>query len=71
MGTQIPLFFAYDDVFSGFQTQGGSLTCMLSCLHTIPQIHLLCNTCRPIDASVLEPLIFPDFSKLVEYLGPW
>ena len=33
-----------------FQSQGG-LACMLSCLHAILQIHLWCDTCRPLDGQ--------------------
>ena len=31
--------------------QGGSITCMLSHLYTIPQIHLWCNTCQSLDSK--------------------
>ena len=27
------------------------LACILSCLHATPQIHLWCNTCRPLDGQ--------------------
>ena len=27
------------------------LACTLSCLHTIPQIHLWCSTCQPLDSQ--------------------
>ena len=50
VGPLIPLFRTSGDVCPGFQSQGG-LACMLSCLRTIPQIHLWCNTCRPLDGQ--------------------
>ena len=34
-----------------FQSQRGSLACMLFYLHDIPQIHLWCDTCRPLNAQ--------------------
>ena len=34
----------------GFKSQGG-LACMLSCLRAIPQIHLWCDTCWPLDGQ--------------------
>ena len=45
VGPLIPLFWTSGEVFPGFQNQGGFLACTLSCLHTIPQIHLWCDTC--------------------------
>ena len=42
------LFWTSGDICPGFQSQVG-LACMLSCLHAIPQIHLWCDTCRPLD----------------------
>ena len=45
VGSLIPLFWTSGDVYSGFQSQGGFLTCSLSCLHAILQIHLWCDTC--------------------------
>ena len=48
VGPLIPLFWTSGDVCPGFQSQGG-LDCMLSCLSAIPQIHLWCDTCRPLD----------------------
>ena len=50
MGPLIPLFRTSGDVCPGFQSQGG-LACMLSCLRAIPQIHLWCDTCRPLDGE--------------------
>ena len=50
VGPLIPLFRTSGDVCPGFQSQGG-LACMLSCLRAIPQIHLWCNTCRPLDGQ--------------------
>ena len=50
MGPLIPLFRTSGDVCPGFQSQGG-LACMLSCLRAIPQIHLWCDTCRPLDGK--------------------
>ena len=34
VGPLIPLFWTSGDVCPGFQSQGGSLVCMLPCLHT-------------------------------------
>ena len=45
----IPLFWTSGDVCPGFQSQGG-VTCTLSCLCTIPYIHLWCDTCWPLDS---------------------
>ena len=42
VGPLIPLFWTSGDACSEFQSQGG-VTCILSCLRTIPQIHLLCD----------------------------
>ena len=50
VGPLIPLFRTSGDVCPGFQSQGG-LACMLSCLRAIPQIHLWCDTCRPLDGQ--------------------
>ena len=50
VGPLIPLFWTSGDVCPGFQSQGG-LACMLSCLRAIPQVHLWCNTCRPLDSQ--------------------
>ena len=50
MGPLISLFWTSGDVCPGFQSQGG-LTCMLSCLRAIPQIHLWCDTCQPLDGQ--------------------
>ena len=50
VGPLIPLFWTSGDVCPGFQSQGG-LACMLSCLRAIPQIHLWCNTCQPLDGQ--------------------
>ena len=45
VGQLIALFWTSGDVCPGFQSQGGSLTCTLSCLRNSPQIHLWCETC--------------------------
>ena len=50
VGPLTPLFWTSGGVCPGFQSQGG-LTCMLSCLHVIPQIHLWCDTCQPLDGQ--------------------
>ena len=50
VGPLIPLFRTSGDICPGFQSQGG-LTCMLSYLRAIPQIHLWCNTCWPLDGQ--------------------
>ena len=44
VGPLIPLFWTSGDVCPGFQSQGGFLTCTLSCLCD-SQIHLWCDTC--------------------------
>ena len=44
VGPLMPLFWTSGDVCPGFQSQGGSLACVLSCLCD-PQIHLCCDTC--------------------------
>ena len=60
VGPLIPLFRTSGDVCPRFQSQGG-LACMLSCLRAIPQIHLWCDTCQPLDgqhgsrATYLQP----------------
>ena len=50
VGPLIPLFWTSGDVCPGLQSQGG-LTCTLYCLCAIPQIHLWCDTCRPLDSQ--------------------
>ena len=45
-GITIHLFWTFGDVCPGVLSQGGFLTCTLSCLSTIPEIHLWCDTCR-------------------------
>ena len=44
MGPLIPLLWTSGDICPGFQSQGASLFCMLSCLCD-PQIYIWCNTC--------------------------
>ena len=39
------LFWTSGDICPGFQSQGGSLTCIIPRLQWIPQIHLWCNSC--------------------------
>ena len=50
VGPLIPLFWTSGDICPGFQSQGG-LICMLSCLRAIPQIHIWCDTCWPLDGQ--------------------
>ena len=47
VGPLIPLFWASNDVSSGFQSQGGfpSLASFVVCVQRNPQIHLWCDTC--------------------------
>ena len=44
LGPLMPLFWTSGDVYPGFETQGGSLACVLSRLCD-PEIHFWCNTC--------------------------
>ena len=50
VGPLIPLFWTSGDICPGIQSQGG-LTCTLSCLGAVPQIHLWCDTCQPLDGQ--------------------
>ena len=40
-------FWTSGNIYPGFQSLDGSLTCMLSCLLAIPQIPICSDTCRP------------------------
>ena len=53
MGPLIPLFWTsvIDSICNEFQSQGGSLTCVLSHLYAIPHICLWCNTYQPLDSQ--------------------
>ena len=61
MGPLIPLFWTSGGVCPGFQSEGGFITCTLSCLHAIPQIHLWCDICDILVelGVVLHGLFYP------------
>ena len=54
MGPLIPLFWTSGDVCPGFQSQGGSLFCVLFHLCD-PQIHLWCNICWLYRGMAVKP----------------
>ena len=52
VGPLIPLFWTSGDVSPGFESKGGSLACVLCCLHAMnSEIHLWYDTCWPLDGQ--------------------
>ena len=51
MGPLIPLFWTSGDVSSGFQSQSGQPYSHSTEMYTFPEIHLWCDTCRPLGSQ--------------------
>ena len=52
VGLSAPLFWTFGDVYPGFQSQVDvSLACFVTYIQLIPQVHLWCDTCWPLDSQ--------------------
>ena len=69
-GLLIPLYWTSGDTFPGFQSQGGSITCMFSCLHAmdfsdLPLVQHLLTSYWP----VWQPSLFSPADMSTNILG--